>query len=112
MSKDEARDVVRGFQDYAEFLKIAGKCSSYPEFMLEVVCHARADLGTVETFKNLIYPVYNGDFSSVISKETLSSKYINFQRLADSLQEELLRIPWLDDYIAAKRTEVSNVKQS
>lgn len=112
MSKDEARDVVQGFRDYAEFLKIAGKCSCYPEFMLEVVCHARADLGTVETFKSLIYPVYNGDFSSVISKETLSSKYINFQRLANGLQEELLRIPWLDDYIAAKRTEVSNAKQS
>ena len=112
MSKDETRDVVRGFQDYTEFLKLARKCSCYPEFMLEVVCHARADLGTVEIFKNLIYPIYNGDFSYVISKETLSSKYINFQKLADSLQEELFRIPWLDDYIAAKRTEVSNTKQS
>lgn len=106
-------DATYTIADFCAFSEIARKCNSYPEFMMEVVFRGQAKLGAIEFFKRIIDPLWTGCLPGVFKH----NEFIDEARVLKHMRSFVDSIPWLQDYISAKRSElesaeVSNVTRS
>lgn len=95
------------FNDINAFLRIASKSQSYPEFMIQIVLHGNAKVGTPGFFQDVVSKI-------ILSKDkdakdfpfTINYPNIDYVRVRDYLARCFQEIPWLADYIAAKKDEL------
>ena len=81
----------------ARFLEVAAASPSYPEFMMEIVFRAKADIGTIEFYRSYISPlIYNDDID-----DSPEYAYVDHYKIKRAFREKLYALPWLSDYLNA-----------
>ena len=81
----------------ARFLEVAAVSPSYPEFMMEIVFRAKADIGTIEFYRTYIAPlIYDDDID-----DSPEYAYVDHYKIKRAFREKLYALPWFIDYMKA-----------
>lgn len=81
----------------ARFLEVAAVSPSYPEFMMEIVFRAKADVGTREFYCSYIVPLIYSDSID----DSPEYAYVDHCRIKQAFREKLYALPWFIDYLKA-----------
>lgn len=101
----KGRDLVKTamqFKDVIDFVDLATRCQSYPEFMMEVVFHGKAYLGSIEFFKNVFTPIELN-----VCPVSIDFSNVDASRVISHLKGKLESVKWLKDYKQAKVEELA-----
>ena len=81
----------------ARFLEVATVSPSYPEFMMEIVFRAKADVGTREFYYSYIVPLIYSDSID----DSPEYAYVDHYKIKRAFREKLYALPWFIDYLKA-----------
>ena len=81
----------------ARFLEVATVSPSYPEFMMEIVFRAKADVGTREFYCSYIVPLIYSDSID----DSPEYAYVAHYKIKRAFREKLYALPWFIDYLKA-----------
>ena len=79
----------------ARFLEVATISPSYPEFMMEIVFRAKADVGTKEFFKSYIKPLIYSDSID----DSPEFAYVDHHEMKKIFRKKLYALSWLRAYL-------------
>lgn len=81
----------------ARFLEVAAASPSYPEFMMEIVFRAKADVGTIEFYRSYIAPLIYSDSID----DSPEYAYVDHCKIKQAFRKKLYTLPWFIDYLKA-----------